>query len=221
MRFPFVMRDAEGAIVTATPTVTADGNALTVSGDSTRWEVDAPLGSLVSVTATGAVPLDVVMPTAGATLAEIEGSEVLAKKSDLTPVAKTADVNNVMGAVLDLDGLVVSMVNTVAKESNATANKAEILAAVSSGAITSPFVITEDTPEDVTSRPLGICVNLRGVPQPGVRIDAMLADHVAYTTFSRMDGSFSLPVERGYTYDLRFTLGGTGEVVARVTAPTA
>lgn len=62
MILKFIMRDAEGAVVSGTPTVTADGNALTPTGTSARWQVDAPLGTLVVATLTGALPLDVQMP---------------------------------------------------------------------------------------------------------------------------------------------------------------
>jgi len=63
MLLKFIMRDTSDAIVSGTPTVTADGEALTPTGDANGWEVDAPLGSLVSCTLTGAMALDVMMPT--------------------------------------------------------------------------------------------------------------------------------------------------------------
>ena len=63
MILKFVMRDAAGAVVSDTPTVTADGVDLTPTGTSALWQVDAPLGSLVSATLTGALPLDVMMPS--------------------------------------------------------------------------------------------------------------------------------------------------------------
>jgi len=62
MLLKMVMRDAAGAVVSGTPTVTADGVALTPTGTSALWQVDAPLGSLVSATLDGALPLDVMMP---------------------------------------------------------------------------------------------------------------------------------------------------------------
>lgn len=63
MILKFVMRDADGAVVIGTPTVVADGAALTPTDETSYWTVDAPLGSIVSATLTGAVPLDVMMPS--------------------------------------------------------------------------------------------------------------------------------------------------------------
>lgn len=63
MLLKFIMRDADDVIVEGTPTVTADGEALTPTGTSALWQVDAPLGSLVTCSLAGAVTLDVQIPS--------------------------------------------------------------------------------------------------------------------------------------------------------------
>ena len=97
MILKFIMRDAEGEVVAGTPTVTADGDALTPTDETGYWTVDAPLGSLVTTTLTGAVPLDVQMPLVdGTTLAATGDAMTLteaydnAKADVLTPLAEKA-----------------------------------------------------------------------------------------------------------------------------------
>ena len=62
MVIKFIMRDEMGAVVSGTPTVTADGAALTPTGTSARWQVDAPLGTLVTFSLAGAETFDVLVP---------------------------------------------------------------------------------------------------------------------------------------------------------------
>ena len=97
MILKFIMRDAAGEVVAGTPTVTADGDALTPTDETDYWTIDAPLGSLVTATLTGAVPLDVQMPLVdGTTLAATGDAMTLteaydhAKDDVLTPLAEKA-----------------------------------------------------------------------------------------------------------------------------------
>lgn len=110
MILKFVMRDAAGAVVSGTPTVTADGVALTPTGTSALWQVDAPLGSLVSATLTGALPLDVMMPlidpTALPTDADVQAAAeaaIVAQPATLTAAYDHAkdDVLTPLGVVAD------------------------------------------------------------------------------------------------------------------------
>ena len=105
-----VMLDADDAVVTGTPTVTADGSPLTPTGTSALWQVDAPLGSLVVWTLTGArterVQMPSIDPTALPTDADVQAAAQAAivaepatltaaydhaKDDVLTPLAEVAE----------------------------------------------------------------------------------------------------------------------------------
>lgn len=100
MILKFIMRDAAGEVVAGTPTVTADGDALTPTDETDYWTVDAPLGSLVTATLTGAVPLDVQMPLVDGTsvnVGAVGGTEVTG------PDDLKADVSGVLEAIDAID----------------------------------------------------------------------------------------------------------------------
>lgn len=204
MLVKFIMRDADGSAVAGTPTVTADGSSLTpTSLGGNRWSVNANLGTLVTATLEGAVPLDILMPSVDPSTLALNAT--VAKD---TTVAKDATVAKA-----------ASIPSTSSIASAVWQNAERTL--TSYGEIPAPFAITEAT-QDTSGNTLGICVDSYGSPQPGVRVDAYLGSTLAYgPVFSAMDGSFNLTVERGYTYTVRFTKTGAQAAVATVTAPAA
>lgn len=163
MILKFIMRDAAGEVVAGTPTVTADGDALAPTDETDYWTIDAPLGSLVTATLAGAVPLDVQMPLVdGTTLAAtgdamtLTGAYDNAKDDVLTPLAEKASQasvdaipttplladdyiapDNATVAAIAADyaktGEAAAAAAGLATEANATANKAAVLAAVAAG----------------------------------------------------------------------------------------
>lgn len=85
MYVPFVMRNAEGAVVAGEPTVAlADGTPLTPEADGDGWTVDAPPGR-VSVTLTGAVPLDFVVPDTSNLADKDDVAAIIGAMPDIPP----------------------------------------------------------------------------------------------------------------------------------------
>jgi hypothetical protein len=113
MLLKFIMRDTAGEPVAGTPTVTADGVGLTPTDEDDYWTVDAPLGSLVTATLTGAVTLDVLIPSVdgtsvnvgavgGAPVTGVDDFKADVSAIDLTNVADKDDVAAILDAIAGL-----------------------------------------------------------------------------------------------------------------------
>lgn len=108
MILKFVMRDTSDVIVEGTPTVTADGEALTPTGTSALWQVDAPLGAYVVATLTGAVMREWQTPTTDAatikTAMEAAGGSIA--------LIKTATVTDIPAAIAAIPAAVSALATT-------------------------------------------------------------------------------------------------------------
>ena len=119
MLIPFVLRDVNSNIVEATPTVLVDGESTQVQGSPGRWEVEAPPGSLITITAPGAVPLDMVAPYVTEAAIEAAKQEILESIPKDVPTLSQIEASTVL-----------------AKEMSATTNKMDIQNSIANARLT-------------------------------------------------------------------------------------